>query len=251
MPEIQVPVDLGFTEFVTTLLTEVVTSIVAAQSDQEQRMADLAAAAELPPEEFATVRVTDDDVDALLAVLFPARDDGRAHDAVSGSPYRPAGEGVDEEPPFAARLGVVLEGRDFNADRGTLLARGASKVRAAARQRLADQQQRAVQALVEQGIPRVLVDAGRISAKITFEALQYRDEDGAARPAAASEGTQGPLLGAQDVVMIGRLPLVNVTAVMPQVLRDVRMRVRTADEARGTTRTNVYGEVELTFKTLR
>lgn len=68
-----------------------------------------------------------------------------------------------------------------------------------------------------------------------------------------AEPLLGPLIGAHDIVMVGRLPRINVGTVLPQALRDVRMRVRTADERKpetDTTRTNVYGEVELTFKTV-
>lgn len=135
-------------------------------------------------------------------------------------------------------------------------ARGARKISAAAREQLAEQQLSAARALLERGIPRVIVDAGRVSAKLTFEALQYREDSEATdAPAEVPEAPapRTPLFGAHDVVMIGRLPRVNVGSVLPQVLRDVRMRVRSADERKpetGTTRTTVYGEVELTFKTV-
>jgi hypothetical protein len=250
--EIQIPVDLGFTEFVSSLLSEVLSSIVAAQSEQDQRVAELITLAELTFEEFEE-QLADEDVESYLASVFPPSDESRPHDAVSGSPYRPAGDDGSERPPFERVLGVTFDNRDFNADRGTLLARGSRKVRDAARSQLARSQHGTVQALVAQGIPRVLVDAGRISAKLTFEALQYREEPAGGDAPATAGMAEGALIGAHDVVMIGRLPLTNVAAVLPQVLRDVRMRVRAADDRKeGTsTRTNVYGEVELTFKTIR
>lgn len=260
MPEIQIPVDLGFTEFVTTLLSEVVSSIVAAQSDQEERLAELTAAATLSPEEFAAAHVPDEAVDEYLAGLFPPSDPTRQHDAVSAAPYQPASEEQAEQPPFHELLGVELKSSDVNANRGTLRPRGASKIHAAARQQLAEQQLATARALLERGIPRVIVDAGRVSAKLTFEALQYKEESEATEaepdvPAEESETLRrgGPLIGAPDVVMIGRLPRANVGVVVPQALRNVRMRVRSADERKpetGTARTNVYGEVELTFKTV-
>jgi hypothetical protein len=261
MAQFQIPVDLGFTEFVTTLLSEVVSSIAAAQSDQAQRLAELTAAASLPVEEFAASHVTDPVLDDYLAARFPSGDADRPHDAVGGAPYQPARGQQEEHPPYGEALGVRLTGSDFNADKGTLLARGVAKIRDAARRQLAEHQQAVARGLLERGVPKVVVDAGRISAKLTFEALQYRDE--AAEPVASEtpvteEATTsrlgiGGLIGAHDVVMIGRLPRLNVAPVLPEVLQDVRLLVRPADDRRpetGTNRANVYGEVELTFKTV-
>jgi hypothetical protein len=260
MAQFQIPVDLGFTEFVTTLLSEVVSSIAAAQSDQAQRLAELTAAASLSVEEFAASHVTDDVLDDYLAVRFPASDPGRPHDVVGGAPYQPARGQQREDPPYEETLGVRLTGSDFNADKGSLLSRGVGKIRDAARLQLAEQQQDVAQALLERGVPKVVVDAGRISAKLTFEALQYREESAvpAESEAPVTDGTvsrldAGALIGAHDVVMIGRLPRLNVAPVLPQVLQDVRMLVRPADDRRpetGSSRANVYGEVELTFKTV-
>lgn len=261
MAPIQIPVDLGFAEFVTTLLSEVVSSIAAAQSDQAQRLAELTAAASLSVEEFAASHVTDAVLDEYLAARFPSSAPDRPHDAVGGAPYRPARGQQREHPPYEEALGVHLTGTDFNADKGTLLARGVGKIRDAARRQVAEQQQDVARALLERGVPKVVVDAGRISAKLTFEALQYREEGGAvpaASEAPAAEETfsrlgTGGLIGAHGVVMIGRLPRLNITSVLPAVLQDVRLLVRPADDRRpetGTTRANVYGEVELTFKTV-
>jgi hypothetical protein len=260
MAQFQIPVDLGFTEFVTTLLSEVVSSIAAAQSDQAQRLAELTAAASLSVEEFAASHVTDAVLDDYLAARFPSSDPDRPHDIVGGAPYQPARGQQREQPPYEEALGVRLAGSDFNADKGTLLGRGVGKLRDAARLQLAEQQQDVARALLERGVPKVVVDAGRISAKLTFEALQYREES--AEPAAAEAPTveepvsrlgAGGLIGAHDVVMIGRLPRLNVAPVLPEVLQDVRLLVRPADDRRpetGSSRANVYGEVELTFKTV-
>jgi hypothetical protein len=262
MAQIQIPVDLGFTEFVTTLLSEVVSSIAATQSDQTQRIAELTAAASLSLEEFAAAHVPDPVLDDHLARLFPATDPDRPHEVVSGAPYQPARGQQPEHPPYEQVLGVRLTGSDVNADKQTLLARGVGKIREAARLQVAEQQQDVARALLERGIPKVVVDAGRISAKLTFEALQSREEDSAASaseapaisgPTAFSAVESGRLIGAHEVVMLERLPRLDVTPVLSKVLEDVRLLVRPADDRRpetGTTRANVYGEVELTFKTV-
>ncbi len=275
MAEIQVPVDLGFTEFVTSLLSEVVRSIVAAQNDQEQQLAELAAAAALTLEEFQATHVSEMDVDTWLADRFPSSDPERPHDVVSGAPYEPASDEGLEHPPFEEVLGVSLTGRDVNRGRGRLLAPGVAKLRAAARHQLARDEHEVTRQLVERGLPRVVVDAGRIRAKLTFEALRYREEtdldadpvddaeegddhDDGTEPASAS-GSGAPQLAtaarplrSNEVLMAGRLAGLRQSTVIPQALRDVRLRVHTADDRKPETsaRANVYGEVELTFKTI-
>ncbi|MFA9432179.1 hypothetical protein [Egicoccus sp. AB-alg2] len=267
MPEIQIPVDLGFTEFVTSLLSEVMNSIVVAQSEQEEKLAELAAVAASDPDDYADHRLDDAAVDAFLTRLFPPTADDRPHDAVRGAPYAPAGEDGPESPPYQDTLDVALGGGDFNPELGHLLLRGVRKIRAAARRRLAEQELAVARHLTERGVPRVLVDAGRIRAKLTFEALQYRDADTVEEAEEADEGggpvddatepamasTSASSLLKRQVLLAGRLPGLHQTSVVPQVLRDVRLRVHSADErdpGTGSTRANVYGEVELTFKTV-
>jgi len=258
MGQIQIPVDLGFAEFVSTLLSEVVSSIATAQSDQLQRLAELTVATSLSIEEFAASYVSDDVLDDHLAARFPSSDSDRLHDAVQGAPYQPPRDGKPEQPPFREALGVRLVKGD--SAKGILSKKGANKIRDAARRQVAEQQQDTARALLERGVPRVVVDAGRISAKLTFEALQYREENGVqpeaeSPPVEATSPTVGKasLVGPHHLVMAGRLPRLNVAPILPQVLEDVRLRVRPADDRRpetGSARSNVYGEVELTFKTV-
>lgn len=281
MAELQLPVDLGFTEFVSALLSEVLESVVSNQVQQEQRRGELLEAASLDPEAFAALHIGDAEVEGYLAQLFPASAGDRPHDAASGTPYRPGEGDQDEQPPYAERLGVRLTSADVSTETGRLLARGARRLAAAARQRLAEQQVAAARDLVESGIPRVQVDGGRITARVTFEALQFRqqavedvDDGGAAEDETAEpdDGTRptvaGQLpgqLGGQPLrassglarrnplVLAGRLPDLRRPTVVPEVLRDVRLKVHTADEADdepATGRASVYGEVELTFRTV-
>lgn len=281
MAEIQLPVDLGLTEFVSSLLSEVLESVVGNQVQQEQRRSELLDAASLDPAAFAALHVGDAEVEAYLAQLFPATAADRPHDAASGTPYRPEEGTQEEQPPYGERLGVRLTGADVSTETGRLLARGARRLAAAARERLAEQQVAAARDLVERGIPRVQVDGGRITARVTFEALQFREqavedvdagggaEEGTAEPDDGTRPTVAGSLSGQlggqplratgglarrnPLVLAGRLPDLRRPTVVPEVLRDVRLKVHTADEADdepATGRASVYGEVELTFRTV-
>jgi hypothetical protein len=261
--DIQIPVDLGFTEFVTSLLAEVLRSVVAAQGEQEERRRELLDAASLTLEEFAAQHVSDADVSTWLAQVLPSDDPDREHGALRGTPYTPAGEGTAEAPPYKAVLGVELPvEKAVSGTTGKLLAAGEQLLLTEARRQLAERQLQLARDLAERGIPRVIVDHGRINAKLTFEALQLRDEAQVAREeqrlaAERTDETTTPLaslatLRTNPFVTAGPLPRLEVASVIPQVLRDVRLKVHTADERSGDTkgRASVYGEVELTFKTV-
>jgi hypothetical protein len=258
-------VDLGFTEFVTSLLSEVLRSVVAAQSEQEERRRELLEMVDLSVEEFEARHVTDGDVDAWLAQVLPSSDPDRPHDASRGTPYTAARGSQPESPPYAEVLGVELAEKMVSEETGRLLAAGEKLLRATARRMLAERQLQVARDLAAHGVPRVVVDAGRITAKVTFEAMQFRDADQVAAEAEAEAGaaTEQPATTSfvtaslakrvNPIVMAGRLPQLQHTTVVPEALRDVRLRVHTADDrapGSNTARANVFGEVELTFKTV-
>jgi hypothetical protein len=262
MADIRIPVDLGFTEFVSQLVREVLHAVIASQLDQDQHRADLLVAASLDVDDFASAHVTDAHVDARLAELFPPTGDDRPHDAASGTPYRPATERTPEHPPFEATLGVRLVASDVSVDSGKLRASGARRLREAARTSLAERHLRATRELAADGVPRVLVDGGRVNARITFEALRYHDDGplpDPPPPAAGGDRVPGerppvsPVSPRRPLIVGGRLAQVQLPSVVPEVLRDVRLRVHTAgesDDEPATSRARVYGEVELTFRTV-
>lgn len=268
MAEVRIPVDLGFTEFVSSLLTEVLQAVVTNQADQERRRAELLAAAATTVEAFADEHVGDADVDAELARLFPPSADDRPHDAARGTPVKLDPErGVPDSPPYEQLLGVRLVPADVSAETGRLRASGERRIAAAARMALAEREHSVLRDLAERGLPRVVVDHGRVSARLTFEALQVRAEpDGDDVVATDERGTTDPgdgtlstgptvsrLARTNPLVLAGKLPSLKLPGVVPKVLEDVRLKVHTADErdaepATGSAR--LYGEVELSFKTV-
>jgi hypothetical protein len=268
--EVRIPVDLGFTEFVSSLLAEVMQAVVANQADQERRRAELLAAASSSAEVFAEQHVSEADVEVELARLFPSTAEDRPHDAARGTPVKlDPDRGVLDGPPYEALLGVRLAATDVSAETGRLLARGERRLATAARAALAERELAVLRDVAERGLPRVVVDHGRISARLTFEALQVRAEtepDGDDVVATDERGTTDPgdrtvttgptvsrLARPNPLVLAGKLPSLKLPGVVPKVLEDVRLKVHTADErdaepATGSAR--LYGEVELSFKTV-
>ena len=93
----------------------------------------------------------------------------------------------------------------------------------------------AIQQAVERGIPQVIVDSDQINAKVTFQVVLTEDAD-------------TPKL--RDRLASPSYPLSSINM---DELSKVRLVVRQADENASQTsnlQANVFGEVEITFKTI-
>ena len=241
MEDVPKPIEVGFAEFIAKLVSEVFDAVVTSQFDQERRIAELSYAAGLPSEEFAEHFVTDEQTMAELKRLFPGDSDKHPTAVYVGAPYRPKREGVSELPPINAVLGITLEKGDYRVvkKQTVLTSDGVKKVKSAVRQHLAKEHQVAVQEIIRRGIPRVITDAGRVNAKLTYEVLSI--EDNAKLEKAATLGT--PLRPLGHAVFISE----------SSALSKLRLAVRQADERSPQTqklKVNVFGEVEVEFKTL-
>ena len=145
--------DVGFAEFVATLLVETLDSIVASHTSQEERLRALESAADLTREEIAATTITAGMVDAAVADLFPDGDGGTT--IRTGGPT-PGADALDE-------LGIALKERPDG-----LVAADVTKVRNAVALFLAARYLESVQEVSRRGVPRVLVDGGTLRAKLAF-----------------------------------------------------------------------------------
>ena len=87
MAEIVTPTDMGFAEFTAKLIQETFEAVLTAQADQEQRQAQFAEMAALSIEEFAARFISDSEVDAELARLFPTETPSQPHAIFPGGRY--------------------------------------------------------------------------------------------------------------------------------------------------------------------
>ena len=235
------PSEVGFAEFVAKLTSEVFEAIVTSQIDQEKRLTELAAAADLDLDEFAERFVADEQVESELARLFPGEDAEHPSAIYVGAPYRPRHKGLSEMPPVYAQLGITLQRTDYTVKQrqARLNASGVQKITLAVRKRLVEEQYAAMQQIMRRGVPRVIVDAGRVNAKLTYEVISTED---AGQPERATHV-------AEPLQPIGRSRLFRE----PTVLSKLRMVVRPADERSPQNQklqVNVFGEVEINLKTI-
>lgn len=118
-------------------------------------------------------------------------------------------------------------------------ASGVQKITLAVRKRLGEEQYAAMQQIIRRGVPRVIVDASRVNAKLTYEVISTED---AGQPERATHV-------AEPLQPIGRSMLFRE----PTVLSKLRMVVRPADERSPQNQklqVNVFGEVEINLKTI-
>jgi hypothetical protein len=236
MAKDRTPIDLGFAEFAAQLVAELQEAVSSAQSEQEARRAELAERAALDIAQFARRFVMNSDIDAELARLFPGAG-GKGIAIAAGRRYRPASARQTESPAVASKLRIKLGPRDLRK-RGSRLvftARGVASIRAAVRLRLAETRQKALRQTVAQGLPRVVVDSGRVNVKLTFRLVDL-DKLGI-RP----NGAIVPLK-----------PLVGIAG-KAEALKRLRLIVRQVNEDTAPPEPAAesgIGELDLTFKTV-
>jgi hypothetical protein len=238
------PSDLGFAEFAAQLIGEVFEAVTTSRAEQDQRISEIKEVCSLGTGDFAARFVGDDAVESELERLFPPTSMKLRHGAQTGAPYTPEGDKRQESPPFRRRLDVSLSRDDYVVHRdrrlsASLNASGARRIREAVRERIAVARQGELVALLQEGLPRVVVDSGRVNAKLTFEVLSVEEGEQPER----RERLIRPL------VPLGKLHGFT-PADASKALRIVVRQAEADAPQTSTIRANVFGEVEITFKTV-
>lgn len=244
--ELLTPIEMGFAEFVAKLISETFDAIIMTHVEQEQQLADITQMVSQPLDTFARQVILDEEIETELTLLFPTDDKERAHAVFVGAPYQPATEQLPENPPFRSLLGIELDEEDLQ--RGKLTERAVAKIEQAVRLRLAAARYNALRQVVMRGVPRVIVDSGRINAKLTFRITLIEEPEEEPPPSPPT-----PVVPSVQTI-VGVAPLRRFTGLTrPFISPNVRLTVRQVDaKAPQTTqvRVDVFSEVEVTFKTV-
>ena len=212
--------NVGFAQFTAALITQTLDAVIAAQLQQEEKVRKLQKAAGLAPTQFAEEAISLEDVENELARLFPTSQ--YPGGIVPGAPYSPESKDLPENPPIFSNAGYKMKDGDWAKQEGktVITETGYKNVLAHVRLTLAVEQHTSILEMMRHGIPRVVVDHGRINAKLFFQ---------------FSSGGGG---GGSSTLQKGMLPQLSVKAV----------ELRRPEVARLTV--NVVGEVDITFKTI-
>lgn len=295
--------ELGFAEFVAKLISDTFNAILSSQADQKNKINELRALLAMDKEEFIDACMQDeallDQLDTELQFLFTT-DNEVGHSVIAGSVYTPHKGSVAESPAYSAVLGITLiDKEDFyqkkvqppkgarqqalpkDASKYYLSDKGVDKIKRAIMARIAHQQRASINSMMADGIPRLVVDSGKINAKLTFatELFDHNDDEeeveeykrptpipppGASQSSASSTGpvrrdaieknlaarrvrlgaaaqfslnTNSRFLGAVDTQRLAYSRL-KITPASNKVPQDV------------SSKTNIYSEVEIHFKTI-
>ncbi len=224
---------MGFAEFVSQLVAETHQAVTSAQADQARQLDETVKAARLAPDEFGKRFISNAAVEQELGRLFPSRRKGRPHAVIPGG--RLVARGAEAAAFLADALGpspAPTEAKRRKTPQAVRLTRReVTKIRTAVRLRLATVRLGILKESVSRGMPRVLVDSGKITAKVTFRLHDLA----AAKP----EVRRGPAV-----------PLAPLGAGAAN-LRVVVRQVDPAEAAGGAAAPGTaVGEVEITFKTM-
>lgn len=218
-------VESGFAEFAALLITETLDGVVSSLLAQEQKLRELEEAVLLQPDQFAARYLDNGDVRREILGLFPAAEGRGTVSAVdAGQPYRFPRQGMTEEPPVLHRCGYTVTKEDLEKSSAGLVfsAAGGGRIALAVASRMAQIQQESLRLMVQRGIPRVVVDSGRINAKFTLKLEQ-------------TVTTEPRKVGLTSLFAGGRLRVHPVSTRGPEFL---------------SLRSNITSEVEICFKTI-
>jgi hypothetical protein len=216
-------------------------AVLAAQAHQDDRRAQISELASMPVESFARMFITRDQVEAELVRLFPARG-GNTHSIRAGMNYRPQLGARPEMPAFQAKLGLRLSSKELrrrDGERFELTSAGEKIVREAVRARMAETQIKTLRQATSQGLPRVVVDSGRVNVKLAFNLVE------ADKLASRRRGNTLVL----SLSALSKLADTRDADRMPR-LRVVVRPVDNAAEGDAPNATAGIGELDLTLKTI-
>jgi len=212
--------------------------LLVAQNEQESRRAKLAELSSLPLEEFARRFVTNEQLEAELVRVFPARK-GKVHRISAGASYVAKTAKHAESPPIQSKLGIQLTPQDLRVRGGRtqLSPKGVKSIREALRMRLAEPRFKTLRQSATQGIPRLVLDSGRVNVKLMFR-LEELEKVGARR---AKGGAIVPLNTLVNILQ-GESPRPRYQLMVRQVNEQTTPVSQT--ESSG------IGELDLTLKTI-
>jgi hypothetical protein len=231
------PVDLGFAEFAAQVVAELHEGLLVAQNEQESRRAKLVELSSLPVEEFARRFITNEQVEAELVRLFPARG-GKAHRIKLGAIYMPKTAKHAESPAIQSKLGIQLTQQDLRVRGGRthLSQKGVKSIREALRTRLAEPRFKTLRQAATQGIPRLVLDSGRVNVKLIFR-LEELEKVGVRR--------------AKGNAIVPLNTLVNILkAESPGPRYQLIVRQVNEQTTPSPTQSSGIGELDLTLKTI-
>jgi hypothetical protein len=223
------PTEVGFAEFTAQLISETFQAVIRSLVQQEKEIRDTERIAALELEDFARLSVAEDTLRAEIIRLFPSKEGEDTESSIDpGSIYLPRANGQAEDPPIFILTGYRITKDDVKKDgeegKLRISGEGYARVQEKVRLLLAANYKDTIETMLQKGMPRVLVDHGRINTKFSFYLTEGKEET---KPKSSTT-----FISKSAFSRLSVRPVSNRT---PEFLG---------------LKVNVIGEVEITFKTI-
>ena len=236
------PVELGFSDFVSKLISDTFEAVITSTMKQEEDWQQLNELLLQDREVFTDMVIDDDMLNTEMTRLFP--DNEGSTIIKKGLKYVKANpeKNVLESPPIESYTGYLPKETELTEEDVAAIYNAVKNI-------LGARQYELLSKVFSRGATKVVVDAGKINAKLNFEILQLEDDE---------EETPDNPTGGDTNLNISRIFVKRkfpgfVGLSRPTELRNVHFFVKPPtdkDPQTSQVKANVYGEVEINFKTI-
>lgn len=244
--------DLDLTEFVSKLIQDTFNAITISSKEQAEVYYELKRLTALDFDEFREKYIIQSDIDAKLSELFPLEDNSQGLHAINvGLPYLYNFKSKEEMP----ALETILDhnSSDLQKKSNYLSQQTVTEVNDLVKDLLANQQYSSFQDIMSRGVPRVIIDSGRILAKVS---LNYAiTEETEANNSASAEKVSAAMKG----LSIAKVTAITANSQINDKIRYQNIAAKLAKTRVGVTIPNpaneatiqsssLWGEIEIKFK---
>lgn len=235
------PVELGFSEFVSKLISDTFESVIASSISQEEDWAQLDELLSQEKDVFISQVVDEEMIETELIRLFPNDDGGTI--IKKGLEYTKANpeKGEPDKPPIEMLTAYKPKGNKLTEE-------DVQGISAAVRNALGEKKYDVLSKVFSGGATKVVVDSGKINAKLNFSILQESESGGSG----GSGGDPPPEINKQIFIKRGLRGFGGFSR--PIEMKGVHFFVKPPSDGDPQThnvKANIYGEVEIHFKTIR
>lgn len=244
-------VNLGMSEFIAKLIDETMEAVIDAQNTQNEQIASIRMASLQSLEEFASKNVSDSEAVSYLSNLIAPTTlpvVGKIFDMIF----------------FQNKLDMTFIAGDFILSKraNTLTQQGYDAMLLQCKILQSEQKHEMFKLLFRDGLPKIVIDNGEITAKVAFTAVSSSTTsskvDSALKKAATDSKIVTPSIGSVEKLSLdGKTTLIkaNTTDKISQVggdkyLPETKIILENASQSNNSSTTSLYGEVTLRFKTI-
>lgn len=246
--------DLDLTEFVSKLIQDTFNAITISSKDQAEVYFELKRMAEFDFEVFREKYIHQSDIDKKLSEIFPQENDLEGlHMISAGLPYQYIPDTKEEFPSLQNSLGYTTSESQKNSK--SLTSETVFEIYKLVKDLVATQQYSSFQDIMSRGIPRVIIDSGRILAKISLNYTVTENEDSSKSTSdlnaiVSSRNSNAVKIGAEKAIPASNLKEQLLYRNIASKLAKTRVGVTIPDPTNTASSKNnsLWGEIEIKFR---